>query len=60
MTEEYVDQVCRAQERPVVRVRWFFQFYYEAFVGPLKTFSNKFSPATDAAIDELLSFQVEV
>ncbi len=39
---------------------WFFQFYYEAFVGPLKTFSNKFFPATDAAIDELLSFQVEV
>ena len=39
---------------------WFFQFYYEAFVEPLQTFSNKFLPATDAAIDELLSFQVEV
>ena len=39
---------------------WFFQFYNEDFVEPLRTFSNKFFPATDAAIDELLSFQVEV
>ena len=39
---------------------WFFQFYCEAFVEPLRTFSNKFLPATDATIDELLSFQVEV
>ena len=39
---------------------WFFQFYYEAFAEPLKTFSTKFFPATDAAIDELLSFQVEM
>ena len=38
----------------------FFQFYYEAFVEPLRTFNNKFFPATDAAIDELLAFQVEV
>ena len=39
---------------------WFFQFYYEAFAELHKTLSNKFFPATDAAIDELLSFQVEV
>ena len=42
---------------------WFFQFYYEVFVEPHRTFSNKFFSATDAAIDELLSylsFQVEV
>jgi hypothetical protein len=39
---------------------WFFQFYYEAFAEPLQTLSKKFLPETDAAIDELLSFQVEV
>ena len=39
---------------------WFFKFYYEAFAEPLQTLSKKFLPETDAAIEELLSFQVEV
>ena len=39
---------------------WFFQFYYEGFAELLQTFSNKFLPLTYAAIDELLSIQVEV
>jgi hypothetical protein len=39
---------------------WFFKFYYEVFAEPLQTLSKKFHPETDAAIDELLSFQVKV
>ena len=39
---------------------WFFRFYYEVFAEPLQTLSKKFLPVTDAAIEELLSFRVEV
>ncbi len=41
---------------------WFFKFYYrdDVFAEPLQILSKKFLPETDAAIDELLSFQVEV
>ena len=38
---------------------WFFQFYYAAFAVPLQSLS-KILPDSDAAIDELLSFQVEM
>jgi hypothetical protein len=39
---------------------WFFKVYYAVFAEPLQILSKKFLPETDAAIDELLSFQVEV
>jgi hypothetical protein len=39
---------------------WFLRFYYEVFAEPLQTLSKKFLPETNAAIEELLSFQVEV
>jgi hypothetical protein len=39
---------------------WFYRFYYDVFADPLSKLSSKFVPATDAAVDELLSFQVEV
>ncbi len=38
----------------------FFRFYYEVFAEHLQTLSKKFLPETDAAIQELLSFRVEV
>ena len=39
---------------------WFFKFCYDVFAEPLQILSKKFLSETDAAIDELLSFQVEV
>jgi hypothetical protein len=39
---------------------WFYRFYYEAFADPLSKLSRMFVPETDAAIDELLSFEVDV
>jgi hypothetical protein len=39
---------------------WFFRFYYKVFVEHLQTLSKKCLPETDAAIEELLSFRVEV
>jgi hypothetical protein len=39
---------------------WFFKFYYEAYAEPLQTLCKKFRPETEAAIDELLNFQVDV
>jgi hypothetical protein len=39
---------------------WFYRFYCEAFADPLSKRSNKFVPETDEAVDELLSFQVEM
>jgi hypothetical protein len=39
---------------------WFFRFYYEVFAEHLQTLSKKYLPETDAAIEELLSFRVEV
>ena len=45
---------------------WFFRFYYEVFAEHLQTLSKnqtlskKFLPETDAAIEELLSFRVEM
>jgi hypothetical protein len=38
----------------------FFRFYYKVFAEHLQTLSKKFLPETDAAIEELLSFRVEV
>jgi hypothetical protein len=38
----------------------FFRFSYEVFAEHLQTLSKKFLPETDAAIEELLSFRVEV
>jgi hypothetical protein len=35
-------------------------FYYEAFAELLQILSKKFFPETESAIDELLSFQVDV
>ena len=52
-------QVCGAQKRPFVRVL-VFQVFYEAFAEPLQILSKKFRPETEAAIDELLDFQVDV
>ena len=37
-----------------------FKFYYEAFAEPLQIISKKFRPETEAGIDELLNFQVDV
>jgi hypothetical protein len=39
---------------------WFFRFYYEVIAEFLQTLSKKFLPETDAAINNLLSFRVEV
>ena len=39
---------------------WFFKFYYEAFADALQILSKKFRPKTEAAIDALLNFQVDV
>jgi hypothetical protein len=39
---------------------WFFRFYYEVFAEHLQTISKRFLPETNAAIEELLSFRVEV
>ena len=39
---------------------WFFRFYCEVFAEHLQTVSKKFLPETDTAIEELLSFRVEV
>ena len=39
---------------------WFFKFYYEAFADALQILIKKFRPETEAAIDELLNFQVDV
>jgi hypothetical protein len=52
-------QVCPAQKQHSVRVL-VFRFYYDVFVEHLQTLSKKFLPETDAAIEELLSFRVEV
>jgi hypothetical protein len=38
---------------------WYFRFYYEVFAEHLQNLSKKFPPETDAAIEELQSFQVE-
>ena len=38
----------------------FFKFYYEAFAEALQILSKKFRPETEAAIDALLDFQVDV
>ncbi len=39
---------------------WFYRFYYAVFAEPLSKISRKFVPVSDAGVDELLSFQVEV
>jgi hypothetical protein len=39
---------------------WFFRFYYEVFAEHLQTLIKKFLLETDAAIEELLSFRMEV
>jgi hypothetical protein len=39
---------------------WFYRFYSEAFADPLSKLSSKFVPETDEAVDELLSYQVEI
>jgi hypothetical protein len=39
---------------------WIFRFYLEVFAEPLQTLSKIFLPETNAAIEELLSFRVEV
>ena len=39
---------------------WFYRFYYAVFAEPLSKLSRKFVPVTDAAVDELLAYQVEV
>jgi hypothetical protein len=39
---------------------WFYRFYYAVFADALSKLSSKFVPVRDAAVDELLSFQVEV
>jgi hypothetical protein len=38
----------------------FFRFYYEVFAKHLQNLSKKFLSETDVAIEELLSFRVEV
>jgi hypothetical protein len=38
---------------------WFFRFYYEVFAEHLQTLC-KFLPKNDAAIEELLSFLLEM
>ena len=39
---------------------WFYRFYHDVFAEPLSELSKKFVPETEAAVDELISFQVEV
>ncbi len=39
---------------------WFYRFYYDIFALPLSKLSKKFIPESEAAVNELLSFQVEV
>jgi hypothetical protein len=39
---------------------WFYRFYYAVFAEPLSKLSRKIVPVTDAAVDELLAYQVEV
>ncbi len=39
---------------------WFYRFYYAVFAEPLSKLSSKFVLVTDAAVDELLSFQVDM
>jgi hypothetical protein len=39
---------------------WFFKFYFDVFAELLQILSKTFLRETDAAIDELLSSQVEV
>ena len=39
---------------------WFYRFYCNAFADPLAKLSKSFVPETDAAIDELILFKVDV
>ena len=51
--------MCQVHEGPIVYGYWFYRFYY-VFAAPLSKLSKKFIPESEEAIDELLSFQVEM
>ena len=39
---------------------WFYRFFYDVFAEPHSKLSKKFIQESEAAVDELLSFQVDV